>query len=215
MPYNVTFCSYRISPPRRLLFSFTAGATLSLSLALSAAEASTCSVLGAGTNVHSGSTTIQAVTLDPAKRHCLTGRTDVRIYNGTLAPNGTLDIYTSFVFTRNLLSTTGHINTVLLLDTTIASAPSPGTAFLRFHPLPISGTLAATRVNLFNVEIGENRSMELVKQTGSVQFQDVYISSANPRTYQKFSISNPHLVTIGAYNLNGQTFSRPTQLTLK
>ncbi|MBV6651454.1 MAG: autotransporter domain-containing protein, partial [Hoeflea sp.] len=137
------------------------------------------------------------------------------IGKGTVAPNGTLDVYTSFVFTGNLLNTTGHINTVLLLDTTIASAPAPGTAFLRFHALPISGTLAATRVNLMNVEIGENRSMELVKQSGLAQFQDVYIASANPRTYQKFSISNPHLVTIGAYNLTGQTFPLPTQLTLK
>ena len=137
------------------------------------------------------------------------------IYSGTIAPNGTLDVYSSFIFDpRRLLSAT-DLNSVLLLGTTIASAPAPGTAFLRFHSLPVSGTLAATRVNLVDVEIGENRSIELVKPSGSIQLQDVLIASTTPRTYQKFSISNPNTVSIGSYNLNGQKFLRPTELTLK
>ena len=137
------------------------------------------------------------------------------IYSGTIAPNGTLDVYSSFILDpRRLLSGT-DFNSVLLLGTTIASAPAPGTAFLRFHSLPVSGTLAATRVNLVDVEIGENRSIELVKPSGSIQLQDVFIASTTPRTYQTFSISNPNTVSIGSFNLNGQRFLRPTQLTLK
>lgn len=165
--------------------------------------------------VFSGSATIPPTALDPPRRYCLTGQTDVSIYSGTIAPNGTLDVYSSFIFDpRRLLSTTG-LNSVLLLGTSIASAPAPGTAFLRFHSLPISGTLAATKVNLIDVVIGENRSIELVKPSGSIQSQDVFIASTTPRTYQTFSISNPNTVSIGSYNLNGQNFLRPTQLTLK
>ncbi len=165
--------------------------------------------------VFSGSVAIPPTALDPPRRYCLTGQTDVSIYSGTIAPNGTLDVYSSFIFDpRRLLSTTG-LNSVLLLGTSIASAPAPGTAFLSFHSLPVSGTLAATRVNLIDVVIGENRSIELVKPSGSIQSQDVFIASTTPRTYQTFSISNPNTVSIGSYNLNGQNFLRPTQLTLK
>lgn len=200
---------------QRSLIALMAGAALFLPIEVSPAAASICTVLGTGTSVFSGSATIPPTALDPPRRYCLTGQTDVSIYSGTIAPNGTLDVYSSFILDpRRLLSGT-DFNSVLLLGTTIASAPAPGTAFLRFHSLPVSGTLAATRVNLVDVEIGENRSIELVKPSGSIQLQDVFIASTTPRTYQTFSISNPNTVSIGSFNLNGQRFLRPTQLTLK
>jgi hypothetical protein len=126
-----------------------------------------------------------------------------------------LDVYTAQTFAPSFVIDSYHLNSILLSGTSIAAAPNPGTPFLRTHPLPIADSIGATRVNLVGVDIGENRSIELTKASGIKQIQDVYIVSAQPRTYQSFSISNPNLVAIGAYNIIGQTFVQPTHLTLK
>ncbi|EDQ32199.2 Uncharacterized protein HPDFL43_06952 [Hoeflea phototrophica DFL-43] len=179
------------------------------------AAATSCASLGVGTRIVSGTAGIQPTALDPAKTYCLDSRTNVIIVPGTIAPSGALDVYTRRTFDPAFVQPYNHLNSVLLSGTSIASAPNPGTPFLRIRPMPATGTLGAMRVNLVNVEIGENRSIELTKASGLSQIQDVFIVSTQPRTYQTFSISNPNNVSIGSYNLNGQTFLRPTQLTLR
>lgn len=179
------------------------------------AAATSCASLGVGTRIVSGTAGIQPTALDPARTYCLDSRTNVIIGPGTIAPSGALDFYTRRTFDPAFVQPYNHLNSVLLSGTSIASAPNPGTPFLRIRPMPATGTLGATRVNLVNVEIGENRSIELTKASGLSQIQDVFIVSTQPRTYQTFSISNPNNVSIGSYNLNGQTFLRPTQLTLR
>jgi hypothetical protein len=141
--------------------------------------------------------------------------TNVLIGSGTISAKGALDLYTRRFFDLTSLSGVRRLNSVIFSNTVIDPSPVAGTAFLRLHPLPVFNSLGATRVNLINVDIGQNRAIELTKASGSIQAQDVFIISDLPRTYQSFQISNAGTVAIGSYNITGQSFSRPTALTLK
>lgn len=199
----------------RFLTTAIAGAALISLNSAAPAAASDCSVVGVGTVIASGRVVVQTDRFDPAKTYCVSSPTDVLIGSGTIPANGRLDLYNRLFFDPSYVSGSNPLNSVVFRDTVIASAPIAGTAFLRIQPLPVFGSLGATRVNLMNVEIGENRSIELTKASGSIQAQDVFIVSDQPRTYQSFQISNADTVAIGTYNLTGQPFSRPTALTLK
>lgn len=193
-----------------------AGAALMTLFSAIPATASTCTVAGPDTLIVTSRTkSIQPGSLDPAKKYCVTSPTDVYIGSGTVSANGTLDLYSRLFFDSSYIVPTNHLNSVLFMDTIIAPSSVAGTAFLRLHPLPTFNSLGATRVNLLNVEIGENRSIELTKASGTIQVQDVFIASAQPRTYQKFQISNPNLVAIGSYNIIGFPVRQTTALTLK
>jgi hypothetical protein len=209
-------CRQQISRSvHRNLMVGLATVAVAVPLGIKPASASGCINAGVGTFVVSGNAFVNPATLDPPKRYCLSSRTDVIFQAGTIPPNGVLDVYTGQTFAPSFVIDSYHLNSILLSGTSIAAAPNPGTPFLRTHPLPIADSIGAIRVNLVGVDIGENRSIELTKASGIKQIQDVYIVSAQPRTYQSFSISNPNLVAIGAYNIIGQTFVQPTDLTLK
>jgi uncharacterized protein with beta-barrel porin domain len=175
----------------------------------------TCSSLGAGTYLTSGSQTYAPSSFTPARVVCATSRSSITITPGTISASGKYSYYTNYFYSSGNSDATGPIDSILFVGTTIAGSTTANTPFLEMLPLPGTTQLAATRINLINVAIGENRSIDVASVTAS-NFQNpyVYVASDQARTYDRFTVSNPSLFAVGEYNIIGQNLSKPTDLTL-
>ncbi|MGV2976975.1 autotransporter outer membrane beta-barrel domain-containing protein [Roseibium alexandrii] len=193
-----------------LVFTATAATFL-----VPTAATANCDQFGSSAVRASGNITLDANSFSPSSTICLESRTDVLVSPGTIPADGSYDAYTGFFFDLNRA---GSYNAFIFIGTSIAGAASSNTPFLRFRPRPTTDDLGATNINLIDVSIGANRSIDLTEQSGDTQFQNVYVASRaanNAITYESFSVLNPSLFSVGRYNISGQDFDSPTQLTLK
>lgn len=140
----------------------------------------------------------------------------VTVSGSGMTASGLLRFYTNFFFDPDYVNASRALNSITFDQISIAAAAVADTPFLEILPLPVSNQVAATDVNLINVDIGANRSIHLTQASGATrQRQSVYITSTTARTYDRFRIENATDVLIG-YFKSGSTFTKvATRLTLK
>jgi uncharacterized protein with beta-barrel porin domain len=199
---------------RFLLLAATSG-LLPLSVSTASKAGDVCGALGSAGQGAAGSLSLNASSLSPSTTLCTTAKLETTVSSGTVAPDGKLNFYAPIFFSTASLA--GRVHSINFIGTTITGSPTPGTAFLEAFQYPGTDDLGATRINLINASIGTNRAITLVEQSGDTQFQNVYIASTGPGalSYDALTIENPALLAVGEYNIAGQDFSAPTDLTLK
>ncbi|WP_417677148.1 autotransporter outer membrane beta-barrel domain-containing protein [Roseibium sp.] len=184
----------------------------------SSAEASTCPAAGVGTYILYGAspTNIPPGSLTSTTKVCVTSTHDINVANGTISADGNLVFSTKFFYGISSSQADDDINNILFSNVSVTGAATANTPFLEFVPLSGTSQMAATRVNLVDVNIGQNRSIE-ASSTSSSAFENpyIYIASTTPRTYENFAITYPELVAIGAYNIDKHERDFVTDLTLK
>lgn len=184
----------------------------------SSAVASTCPAAGVGAYIlyGAGPTNIAPSSLTSTTKVCINSTHDINVANGTISADGRLVFSSRFFYGATYSQADDAISTLVFSSVSVTGAAAANTPFLEFVPLSGTSQMAATRVNLVDVNIGRNRSIEASSTTSSA-FENpyIYIAAATPRTYESFSITYPELVAVGGYNINGHERDLVTDLTLK